>query len=224
MTILSVETSTLTGSVAILGPEGLLSEYTSNCPGTHSVWLMPAIERIFKQAGRSPFDLDALAVSVGPGSFTGLRIGVSTVRALAQTLRIPVVGIPTLDGLASYPVDTSYQICPILDARKSQVYAAFYCIQDNKVIRRSDYLAIEPARLADMIKEPVFFLGEGLTVYQDFFKENLGELAHFAPPTHWLPRAFSIALLGLEALKKGEGRDYQEIAPLYIRSPDIRRK
>ncbi|MEW5768370.1 MAG: tRNA (adenosine(37)-N6)-threonylcarbamoyltransferase complex dimerization subunit type 1 TsaB [bacterium] len=222
MIILAVETATLTGSVALLGSEDIVIEHTSGSPGTHSVWLMPAIERIFKQAGFSLSDLEAIAVSLGPGSFTGLRVGISTVRGLAQTLRLPVVGIPTLDGLASHSIDTSYRICPILDARKKQVYAAFYRSQKGEIVRISDYLAIEPSHLVDMIQEPVFFLGEGLEVYQAFLKENLGDLAHFAPPTHWRTRALSIASLGLKALERGEGRDFREITPLYIRPPDIR--
>lgn len=223
ITILAIETATLTGSVALLGPENLVVEYTSSCSGTHSVWLMPAIERIFTQAGLSLSDLDAIAVSIGPGSFTGLRIGVSSVRGLAQALDLPVVGIPTLDGLASHLVDTSCQVCPILDARKRQVYVAFYRIQRGEIVRTSDYLVIEPFHLLNMIKEPVFFLGDGLKVYQAFLKENLGDLAHFTPPAHWRPRALSIASLGLEALERGEGRDFREIIPLYIRPPDIRR-
>ena len=145
MKVLGIDTSTPCASVGLADDGGVISEYLLNVPVTHSERLLAAIHFVLKEAGCAMEALDGWAISLGPGSFTGLRIGVSTVKGLAYATGKPVVGVPTLDGLAAQISPTPYLICPILDARKKEVYTAFYRYnQENLLVRLSDYRAIHP--------------------------------------------------------------------------------
>ncbi|GAH58578.1 unnamed protein product, partial [marine sediment metagenome] len=205
MRILGIETSTMTGSVALIDEERLIAEYTLNLRETHTSRLMPTIDRVLKDASFTIKDLDGIAVSSGPGSFTGLRIGIATAKGLAQGLDIPVVGIPTLDGLAFQLFNCKDLVSPILDARKGEVYYALY--KNGK--RLTKYMACEPGKLLKKIGLRVkgqglrvIFLGDGVEVYGDLIKRRLGRKAVFAPKTRRLPSAASIAELGLKRLKR----------------------
>ena len=222
MRILGIETSTMTGSVALMDEERLIAEYTLNLKETHTSRLMPTIDRVTKDASLTIKDLDGIAVSLGPGSFTGLRIGIATAKGLAQGLNIPVVGIPTLDGLAFQLFNCKDLICPILDARKGEVYYALY--KNGK--RLSEYMACKPDRLLEKlgsrIQNPgsrIVFLGDGVEVHEDLIKRRLGRKAVFTPKTRRLPSAASIAELGLKKLKRGINSELLTLKPIYIRAP-----
>jgi len=131
MKILAIETSTMMGSVAVMDKTQLIAEYRLNIKGTHSERLVRIIDEVLKDSGLEFKDLDGYAVSIGPGSFTGLRIGITTVKGLAFVTRKPVAAIPTLDALACNIPFSQYQICPMLDARKKEVYTALYIISDD---------------------------------------------------------------------------------------------
>ncbi|OLC39098.1 MAG: tRNA (adenosine(37)-N6)-threonylcarbamoyltransferase complex dimerization subunit type 1 TsaB, partial [Candidatus Rokubacteria bacterium 13_1_40CM_4_69_5] len=124
MRVLAVETSTLAGGVALLDGERIRGEYSLDVSATHSERLMPAIDRVLTDAGWTPADLQGLAAAVGPGSFTGLRIGLSAVKGLALALGIPIAAVPTLDAMAASLPFASLPVCPVLDARKGEVYCA----------------------------------------------------------------------------------------------------
>ena len=126
MKILGIDTSTSCGSVGLIDGDSVIAEYLIDIPVTHSERLLGSIEHVLRQAGCSTGELDGWAISLGPGSFTGLRIGVSTIKGLAFATQKPVAGVPTLDVLAFNISPTPYLICPVLDARKGEVYAAFY--------------------------------------------------------------------------------------------------
>ncbi|MCK4648357.1 tRNA (adenosine(37)-N6)-threonylcarbamoyltransferase complex dimerization subunit type 1 TsaB [bacterium] len=259
MLVLGIETSTMTGSVALMDEERLIAEYTLNLPRrskerrvgvgvypeesgallrrkTHTSRLMSIIDRILKDAFVAIKDLDGIAVSLGPGSFTGLRIGIATAKGLAQGLNIPIVGIPTLDGLAFNLFYCKDLICPILDARKGEVYCAWY--KDGK--RLTKYMACEPDELLKKImskvsqRDPfgtspkslprrqagkVIFLGSGIEVCRDLVKKKLGKKAVFAPRSRRLTNASSIAELGLKKLKRGKKTELFTLKPIYVRAP-----
>jgi len=145
MRVLAVETSTLAGGAALLDGELVVGEYALDVSVTHSERLMGAIDRLLTDAGWTVRDLEGLAVSVGPGSFTGLRIGLSTVKGLALALSIPIVAVPTLDAMAALLPFAALPVCPVLDARKREVYASLYRWDGAGMHRVWEYLAIAPA-------------------------------------------------------------------------------
>jgi len=228
MKILGIETSTRTGSVALMDEERLIAEYTLNLSQTHTSRLMPAIDQVLKDACITINQVDGIAVSLGPGSFTGLRIGISTAKGLAQALSKPIVGIPTLDGLAFNLPYTTGIICPILDARKGEVYAALYESPDGNLKRLSDYVVCGPGKLMDELQKfsasTIIFLGDGVERYGGLITKSLGKSALFAPKAMRLASAGSIAELGLKKLKGSEGTNLFKVRPLYLRLSDAELK
>jgi len=220
MIVLGIETATMTGGLALIDEEKLISEYTLNMKTTHSSRLMPALDWILKDASLDKNQINGIAISIGPGSFTGLRIGLATAKGLAMGLNIPLVTVPTLDALANNATYSPYQICPVLDARKKEVYFAFYRYADNILTRESPYQVISPDKLIDQINEKTIMLGDGLNIYGELFKEKLGDLAIFIRNSQRLPKASVIAELGLSKLKAGEIADLASSEPLYIRRAD----
>src|SRR3990172_456108 len=147
MRVLAVETSTLAGGAAIVDGDRVVGQYLLDVSVTHSERLMVAIDRLLGDAGWAPRDLDGLAVAIGPGSFTGLRIGLSTVKGLAFALSIPVAAVPTLDAMAATLPFAALPVCPVLDARKHEVYASLYRWDGCAMRREWDYLAVAPEEL-----------------------------------------------------------------------------
>jgi tRNA threonylcarbamoyladenosine biosynthesis protein TsaB len=203
----------------------VISDYLLNISVTHSERLLGAIEFVLREARCPIGEIDGWAVSLGPGSFTGLRIGVSTVKGLAFATGKPVAGVSTLDVLASQIAPTSYLICPILDARKQEVYTAFYRYEDgNSLKRQSDYQAIRPEDLVKKIKEHTIFLGDGVKTYGDFLLNSLPSLAIFPPAPLNVSHGSMVAKLGFKLLQKGERLDLSNFAPLYIRPSEAEMK
>jgi len=218
MKVLGIDTSTSCGSVGLIDDESIISEYLLNIPITHSERLLGAIGLILKEARFAIGDLDGWAISLGPGSFTGLRIGVSTVKGLALASQKPVVGVSTLDVLAYQISPTPYHICPILDARKGEVYTASYLYgEGNDLKRESVYQAIKPEELIRKIQERTIFVGDGVRTYGDYLRNSLSSLAVFPPNQLNVPHGSGVAKLGLELLRKGEHLDLATFAPLYVR-------
>lgn len=225
MKILAIETSTMAGSLALADGGELVSEYLLNIKVTHSERLVSAIDTLLKDARTPISDIDCFALSLGPGSFTGLRIGVSTIKGLAFATNKPVVGIPTLDALAQNVLFSDYLICPILDARKKEVYSALYKrVHGGKLRKLTADLAIKPRDLTKKIEERVVFLGDGIDVYKELIKEELGDLAVFAPLNLKLPRAASVAKLGLHEFEKNNVLNVNEFTPFYVRLSEAEQK
>jgi tRNA threonylcarbamoyladenosine biosynthesis protein TsaB len=218
MKVLGIDTSTSCGSVGLMDDGEVISDYLLNIMVTHSERLLGAIELVLREARCPIGDIDGWAISLGPGSFTGLRIGVSTVKGLAFATGKPVAGVSTLDVLASQITPTSYLICPILDARKKEVYTAFYRYEEsNSLKRQSDYQAIRPEDLVKKIKEQTIFLGDGLKTYGEFLLNSLPSLAIFPPTTLYVSHGSMVAKLGFELLKRGGHLNLSTFAPFYIR-------
>jgi tRNA threonylcarbamoyladenosine biosynthesis protein TsaB len=225
MKVLGIDTSTSCGSVGLIDDESIISEYLLNIPVTHSERLLGAIELILKEARFAIGDLDGWALSLGPGSFTGLRIGVSTAKGLAFATQKPVAGVSTLDVLAHQISPTPYLICPILDARKGEVYTAFYRYEEgNDLKRQSAYQAIKPEELIKKIQERTIFIGDGVRTYGEYLRNSLASLAISPPPPLNLPHGSVVAKLGLEILRKGECLDLATFTPLYVRPSEAEMK
>jgi tRNA threonylcarbamoyladenosine biosynthesis protein TsaB len=225
MKILGIDTSTPCGSVGLIHDDRVISEYILNIPVTHSERLLSAIELVLREARCAIGDLDGWAISLGPGSFTGVRIGVSTVKGLAFATQKPVAGVSTLDVLASQISPTLYLICPIIDARKREVYTAFYRYAEGTVLtRQSEYEAIGPEDLIKRIEEPTIFIGDGVKTYGDGLRNILASLAIFPPAPLHVPHGSTVAKLGLELLRNGESLDLASFKPLYVRPSEAEMK
>jgi len=225
MKVLGIDTSTSCGSVGLIDDGEVISDYLLNIPVTHSERLLGAIEFILREARCPIGNVDGWAISLGPGSFTGLRIGVSTVKGLAYATGKPVAGVSTLDVLASQIPPTSHLICPILDARKKEVYTAFYHYEEGGSLKRlSAYQAIRPEDLVKKIKEQTIFLGDGVKTYRDFLLNSLSSLAIFPPAPLNVSHGSMVAKLGFELLQKGERLDLSNFVPIYVRPSEAEMK
>ncbi len=217
MLVLGVETSTMHGGVALIGDEGLISEYTLNVRATHSERLLPTIDRMLHDAGLGVEALAGLAVSTGPGSFTGLRIGLSTVKGLAYATGLPVVGVPSLEALAWTIPFARWQVCPVLDARKQEVYAALFRYEGSELVRLMEDTSLAPEALCARIGRRTIFLGDGLAVYGDLFRNLLGERLVVPPPESRGARPACVAELGRQRLLRGERDPADSLVPRYLR-------
>ena len=217
MKVLAVETSTLAGGAALLDGEQVVGEYTLNVRTTHSERLLAAVDRLLQDAGWTPRVLEGIAVALGPGSFTGLLIGVSTVKALAFSLKIPVAAVSTLEALAWALPFTRDPVCPVLDARKGEVYAALFHWEGDSLVRDWEDQALDPEEVCSRLFGPVVFVGDGIPVYGRLLNERLGPLATFAPPARRIPSAACVGQLGHTRLLSGETVDPVALAPRYLR-------
>ncbi|AOY75730.1 tRNA (adenosine(37)-N6)-threonylcarbamoyltransferase complex dimerization subunit type 1 TsaB [Clostridium formicaceticum] len=219
MKILALDTSSIVATVAVLDDEKLMGEYILNHKKTHSQKLMPMMEEVLKSCELSPKEIDVFAVSLGPGSFTGLRIGLATIKAMAQALDKPVVGVSTLEGLAFNLVHCEALICPIIDAQRDLVYTGGYQWKQgfSKVVEE-EVIAIEQLLMnLKSRKEKVIFLGDALEKFRELIIRELGDLAIFPPKTLTMPRASSIGELARRKVQNGELRKASEILPVYMR-------
>lgn len=219
MRILGFDTATMTHSVALIDDEKLVSVYSNRCILSHSQRLLSSIHWVLERADLTLEDISALAVAIGPGSFTGLRIGLSTAKGISLASGKPLVGIPTLDALASTLIPTTpYLICPLLDARKKQVYAALYQYRAGEILEKlTPDMALTPQELCGWIYDPVIFLGDGVESYGAFLREHLQELAHFVPLEANVPCATAVTALGLKRVKAGRIDNAMTLTPLYVR-------
>ncbi|MDD5450583.1 MAG: tRNA (adenosine(37)-N6)-threonylcarbamoyltransferase complex dimerization subunit type 1 TsaB [Desulfovibrionales bacterium] len=225
MKILAVDTSTHTGSAALTDNGAVLAEYSLFSNETHSRRLLQAVEHLLAQTGLAFNDIDGLAVAIGPGSFTGIRIGLATFKGLALATGKPVVGISSLDALAAnFPV-ADRPVFPVIDARKKEVFtAAYYPNEDGRLIKTSPELALSPQDLVTRIKERVILVGDGARSYGEFFKKELGDKAFFAPGPFSFIRASNVAFLAAEKFKAGEQADIVTMVPAYIRPSEAELK
>jgi len=223
--VLAVDTSSTVAAVAIIEDEVLLGEYSVNNKKTHSQKLMPMIKELMDSLGITPGDIDIYAASVGPGSFTGLRIGVTSVKAIAYALNKPVISVPTLDSLAYNALGSNGIICPIMDARNNQVYTSLYRSGDDEINRESEYMALHIDELIHMIEnkfiadkgENVVFVGDGVERHRQYLLDNMGDRCRFAPHNLILNRASSVAQLALAAAKAGKFESPIDMVPFYLR-------
>lgn len=219
MPILGIETATLVSSVALATADTLLAEITLQTKKTHSELLMPHIAKILDSAGVKKTDLKAIAVSIGPGSFTGLRIGLATAKTLAYALKIPLIGVPTLAAMAYGCPVPGVILAPILDAQRGNVYQALFEWKDGRLqeIMPATVMEIDEV-LASLAQynTPVVLMGEAAVLHKEKIKQA-GHPLVIAAPHVIIQRASSVAGLGHRLIKEGVHHDVMALEPLYIR-------
>ncbi len=218
--ILAFDTSTDWLSIAIGRSDQIIAEIEERAPRAHLNRLLPAIDDLLKKAGGAPGDIEQIAVGVGPGSFTGVRIAISTAQGLAHAIGCPLIGVSTLDTIAARLPKSNATIYPILDAKRGEVYTAGY---NNLGHRVSDHQVLAPEKLARKLSEsgkPVLMTGDGLEKYRDIFQNELGDLATFSKPTLWPPNASVLIKLAREKIEKEPVGSYFKVLPIYIRLSD----
>jgi tRNA threonylcarbamoyladenosine biosynthesis protein TsaB len=218
MKILAIETATDQLGVALVEEARAVASYELLGERPHATELPEAVARVLETGGVTLEQLDAIAVDIGPGSFTGLRIGLAFVKALIFRIQKPVVGVPSLDVLAANVPLTPHVVCPILDAKQRKVYAALYQLSDGVVRKQSDYHLLSVEELVPMLKGSgsVVFLGDGAALYGAALTQQLGARAIIAAPELWLPRAATLGRLGLERLRQGQQDDPSTLTPMYL--------
>ena len=216
MRLLALETATLAGGAALLEDGRLVGESRLDIALTHSERLMAVVDRLLRDCAWETASLGALAVSVGPGSFTGLRVGAATAKGLALALEIPVAPVPTLDALAATLPFAEAPVCPLLDARKGEVYCSLYRWTGSAMERQWDYLALPPEEAAARLSAPVIVLGDGVAACRPYLA-RLGTGVREADPVHSLPSPAVVGALGHAILAAGGGIPAERLAPLYLR-------
>ena len=222
--ILSVDTSTAASSAALSTGDvldgQLIASVCLNGKITHSRRLLTSIDWLLTESAVTIGDVDAIGVGVGPGSFTGLRIGMATVKGLAMAAGKPLLGVNTLDALA-VNCSSEKRVCVVLDARKKEVYTAWYIADPSGVMRRqSEIRALAPEQLAAEINEPVLMVGDGLITYGEVFREQLGQWLTCAPVSLYYPSAAAVGFLSAEKFLTNDVLDLDSAAPCYVRASD----
>jgi tRNA threonylcarbamoyladenosine biosynthesis protein TsaB len=224
MRVLGIDTSTMTAAVGMVEDNQVLVDLKFDVKVTYSEVLMPTIETALKMVGFNLGDLDGLAISIGPGSFTGLRIGLSTVKGLCLATGKPLAAVPSLDALASQSLFCRYQVVPLLDAKKNEVYAAIYNTGEGEVQRESDFWAIDVSDLAKKISSKTLFVGPGAKLYRKELIDLLGKKAYFAMGEQSTPSGASVARIGARKLAGGKAEKISELEPFYIRKSEAELK
>lgn len=227
MKILAVETSSATASVAVMDNEILLAEYTLNHNKTHSQWLAPMTNQILENLDLKSGDIDIYAASSGPGSFTGLRIGITTIKAIAYVAQKPVISVPTLDALAYNIPLVDKLVCPIMDARNNQVYTALY--KRDKTVQTiiTEYMGIPINELVEILKgkkQEVVFVGDAVEVHREYLLSELGDSCEFAPGNLMLQKASSVAQAARIRAMNGLIENCFDMIPFYLRKSQAERE
>ena len=227
MKILGLDSSGIVASVAVVEDDILVAEYTVNYKKTHSQTLLPMLDEIAKMTELDLNTIDAIAVAAGPGSFTGLRIGSATAKGLGLALKKPLIAVPTVEGLAYNLYDTDGLICPIMDARRKQVYTGIYRYEDHRLITVKDQMAVGIEELLSMLNEmgeAVTFLGDGVPVFKDIIADKLTVPFSFAPAHLSRQRAGAVGALGVLYYKEGRTETAAEHKPDYLRVSQAERE
>ncbi len=227
MKILAIESSGLVASVAVIEDNTLLGEYTMNHKKTHSQTLLPMLDELAKMIELDLNTMDAIAVSMGPGSFTGLRIGSATAKGLGLALDKPIIPVPTVDALAFNVWGTDKQICPLMDARRQQAYTGLYVFENGCLSTIISQCAVDISEIIQKInktKKAVIFLGDGVPVFADYIAEHVTVPYEFAPATCNRQRAASVAALGAVLYENGMVEHAREHKPDYLRVSQAERE
>lgn len=223
MYVLGIDTATKVAGAAVINQERLISERFIHNLKTHSQNIIPMIQQVMEDAGIVPGGLNGIVVTGGPGSFTGLRIGMSVAKTMGMALNIPVIGVSTLETLAWNVFRSEGIICPILDARKSEVYTCIYrsAASGLEEMIRPAALSVE-CLIQEVLKfeEKVTFLGDAVPVYGEVIKEKVGERARFGSMINSFPRAAAAAELGLRKLAENKEVDSTFLQPVYLRKSE----
>jgi tRNA threonylcarbamoyladenosine biosynthesis protein TsaB len=222
--ILAINTSTLQFALALMETDGSVrAEYLSANGKGHFGALMPALDFLFKTSEVDLIELKGLTVAVGPGSFTGLRVGLSAAKGLCHGLDIPIIGISSLEAMASQVLFPDFSIVPILDSRKGEFFTAqFVWGGERKLTRKTEDTCLKAEELPSLSGQYSVFVGNSYSSQATLLKKILGPNALLAPPHFWNPSASAIGFLGLERFLAHDFDNPETLNPLYLRPPDIR--
>lgn len=223
MYVLAIDTSTESGSVALLKDYRIITEMSINAGLNHSQTILSAVSDALKKAGLEIAAVDLFGVTIGPGSFTGLRIGVSLVKGFALAASKPVVGVSTLDAIALNLFAAALPICPFMDAKRGQVYAGLYkSCPDGLPEKIIPETLADPKQFIEKLGTDVIMVGNGIYPYQSLIEEVLSGRYLLAPPHLNFVRASSVGLIAIEKFKKSELTNVMTLAPGYLRSTDVK--
>lgn len=225
MKILAIDTTGHTASAAIITEDKLIAEFTLNNKLTHSQTILPMVAELCQKSETVLAEVDYIACAAGPGSFTGLRIGAATAKGLAFALQKEIVPVPTLDALAYNVFETEKIICPIMDARRNQVYTALYQWEGGRLCRLTELLAIgidEVIKLAEGYPKKVVFLGDGVAVHRSRLEQNPDFI--IAPPHCRLQRAAAVGALALQLAAAGKAIPGNALELIYLRKSQAERE
>lgn len=227
MKILGIDTSGMVASVAFVEDDLLIAEYSVNYKKTHSQTLLPMLDEIVQMTELDLNQVDAIALAAGPGSFTGLRIGAATAKGLGLALEKPLISVPTCQGIAYNLWNSDKLICPILDARRSQVYTGIYTFENETMQVLMEQEAMDIRQLAEKLNEmgrETIFLGDGVPVYKDILMECMRIPYSFAPAHLNRQRAAAVASLGSLYYAEGKTEKAEEHVPIYLRKSQAERE
>ena len=227
MKILALDSSGMAASVAVVEDENMLAEYTVNYKKTHSQTLLPMLDAAVQMVQLKLDTIDAIAVASGPGSFTGLRIGSATAQGLGLALDKPIIGVPTTQAMAYNLFGAGGVVCPIMDARRNQVYTGIYGFKNGHLEILEDQMAADIYQVIEKLnalKCPVIFTGDGISVYREVIDQNIQVPAEYAPAHLNRQRASAVAALAMEYLKEGRVQTAAEHRPEYLRMSQAERE
>lgn len=215
--ILTIQTASPAGSLALTKGDQLLAEINLDVRKTATEWLLSSIEDLLEKSSVDKKSFDAVAVVKGPGSFTGLRVGLASAKGLALAAGCPLLGVSSLQCLAMQLPYAQMPVCVMMDARKQEVYTARYQWEAGRPVSVSPERVIKPDALLQELSEDTLFIGNGAQVYRTLIVRNMGERAHFAPPFLGLPRAAAAAALAIREWEAGNTFTAEELMPFYLR-------
>lgn len=227
MKILAIDSSGIVASAAVVEDDSLLGEYTINHKKTHSQTLLPMIDEVVRMLELDLHTLDAIAVAAGPGSFTGLRIGSATAKGFGLALDKPLIEIPTVDGLAYNLAGSSVAVCPLMDARRNQVYTGLYRFEGYQMHTVIEQCAVGIDEIVEKINmqgQAVSFLGDGVPVFASYIEEHCKVNYTFAPAHLNKQRASAVAVLAMDYYRTGRIRTAAEHRPDYLRLSQAERE
>ena len=227
MKVLGIDSSGMVATVAVVEDTQMLAEYTINYKKTHSQTLLPMLDEVAKMIELDLNTIDAIAVAAGPGSFTGLRIGSATAKGLGLALKKTLVSVPTLEGIAYNFCGSEKVICPMMDARRSQVYTGIYEFQENTLKVLEDQMAVPVEEVLEKLNQTgreVILAGDGVPVYLELIEKNL-KVPYLLAPAHLnRQRAGAVAVLGIQYAKEGKLESAMEHQPDYLRLSQAERE
>ncbi len=222
--ILAVNTTTRQFGLALTDMQSaVLAEYLILPKEKNFSGFMPALHALMEASKIGMEEIQAISVAIGPGSFTGMRVGLAMAKGIAQGQNIPIIGISSLEALAAQVPYANHPICPIIDSRKGEVFTAlFYCRDDGEMVRTREDTCLRIEDLASMATETTIVLGNDFNHQSPLIKAALGAEAVLAQPHLWNLRASAVGLLGLKRFLVQDFDDPQDLVPIYLRPPDIR--
>jgi len=224
MKILGIDTSTDVCGIALTEDKTLITEFRSNIKRAHAEKIIHAIDRVLGDVNLKISEIDGIAVAIGPGSFTGLRIGLAAVKGLAFAANLPVVAVPSLDALAYQAYFWQDQICPLVKAQADEAYTALYHFQNGRLISDSDYQLVTLASLNELIHQKTLILNFGMKNMPDFIKGELAELVTIAPPEFCLASGYAVAILGFDKFILHQVEDIEKLEPYYLKDFKAKKK